>query len=51
MPSSSWDAILVAACLDYGVTRLYTEDLHHGLRIDSLEIVNPFRDAATAPGA
>jgi predicted nucleic acid-binding protein len=39
---SFWDALIVAACLESGVSRLYSEDLdsHHG--IDGLEIVNPF---------
>ena len=39
---SSWDALLVAACLDAGISRLYSEDLQAGLRIGGLEIVNPF---------
>lgn len=37
-----WDALLVAACLDSGVTRLYSEDLPGRAKIDSLEIANPF---------
>ena len=38
---SYWDAMLVAACLEAGVTRLYTEDLP-GRSLPDLEIVNPF---------
>jgi len=38
---SFWDAMLFAACLDAGVTRLYTEDIP-GSAIPGLEIVNPF---------
>lgn len=37
-----WDAVLVSACLDAGVTRLYSEDLPGRTKIDSLEIVSPF---------
>lgn len=39
---SVWDALIVQAALDAGCTVLYSEDLHHGLRIGDLEIVNPF---------
>lgn len=40
---SYWDALLLGACREAGVQRLYSEDLdtHDGL--DGLEIVNPFR--------
>jgi predicted nucleic acid-binding protein len=37
-----WDAMLVAACLESGVTRLYSEDLPGKTSIESLEIVSPF---------
>ncbi|HEX8501740.1 MAG TPA: PIN domain-containing protein [Pyrinomonadaceae bacterium] len=39
---SFWDALLVAACLEAGVTRLYTEDFDDSLRAEGLEVVNPF---------
>ena len=39
---SFWDALLVAACLEAGVTRLYTEDFSDSLRAEGLEVVNPF---------
>ena len=39
---SSWDALLAAACLDAGVTRLYSEDLPGRAPPQPLEIVNPF---------
>ena len=38
---SFWDAMLLAACLDAGVRRLYSEDAP-GRAIPGLEIVNPF---------
>jgi predicted nucleic acid-binding protein len=37
-----WDAMLLAACLTGGVTRLYSEDLPGRARIGALDIVNPF---------
>ena len=40
---SYWDALLLAACIDAGVTRLYTEDIQSKPVIDGVEIVNPFR--------
>ena len=41
---SYWDALLIGACNDAGVERLYSEDLdtHDGL--DGMEIINPFRN-------
>jgi len=40
---SFWDALIVRSALTAGCTRLYSEDLQNGRRIDGLEIVNPFR--------
>ncbi len=39
---SFWDSLIVAACLDAGVTRLYSEDLPGRKPPEGLEIVNPF---------
>jgi predicted nucleic acid-binding protein len=39
---SFWDAMIIAACLEGGVTRLYSEDFDAYARVDGLEIVNPF---------
>ena len=39
---SYWDAMIVAACLDAGVTRLYSEDEPGRTPPAGLEIVNPF---------
>ncbi len=40
---SFYDALMVAAALAAGCTRLYSEDLQHGQRIEGLTIENPFR--------
>lgn len=40
---SYWDALLLGACLDAGVTRLYTQDLQSAPAIRGIEIVDPFR--------
>jgi predicted nucleic acid-binding protein len=37
-----YDSLIVASALEAGADILYSEDLQHGRRIDSLEIVNPF---------
>lgn len=37
-----WDAMLVSACIETGVSRLYSEDLPGRTRIEGLDIVNPF---------
>lgn len=39
---SFYDALIVAAALEAGCTRLYTEDLQHGQQIEGLLIQNPF---------
>jgi predicted nucleic acid-binding protein len=39
---SYWDAQLLAACIDAGVTRLYTEDMQSAPTIESVQLVNPF---------
>ena len=41
---SFWDAMIVAACLEAGVTRLYSEDLPGRKPPEGLEIVNPFKE-------
>ena len=38
-----YDALIIAAALQAQCTRLYSEDLQHGQRIDDLTIENPFR--------
>ena len=39
---SHWDSMLLAACVEAGVTTLYSEDLSNGQRYDSVLVVNPF---------
>lgn len=39
---SWWDAVLVASALDHGCELLLTEDLHDGLQIEGLRVMNPF---------
>lgn len=39
---SFWDALIVAAYLEAGVTRLYSEDFDASARATGLEIINPF---------
>lgn len=39
-----FDAVIVAAALQAGCSILYSEDMHHGLVIEStLTVINPFR--------
>jgi predicted nucleic acid-binding protein len=37
-----WDALVVRSAQQAGCSRLLSEDMQHGRRIDGLEIVNPF---------
>ncbi len=39
-----YDSLIVAAALAAGCTKLLSEDLQHGQRIESLTIIDPFRD-------
>lgn len=39
-----YDSLIIAAALDAGCTRLYSEDMQHGQRIEGLTIENPFRE-------
>lgn len=43
---SIYDGMIIAAAIRAGCTRLYSEDLHHGQRIEGLTILNPYREAA-----
>ena len=36
-----WDALIFGACLECGITRLYSEDLPGGI-VPGLDVVNPF---------
>ena len=38
---SFWDALILGACIESGVDRLYTEDFHAYPTVQGLEIVNP----------
>ena len=39
-----YDSLIIAAALDAGCTRLYSEDLQDGQRIKGLTVENPFRE-------
>ncbi len=39
---SIWDSLIVHAARQARCKVLYSEDMHHGWRLDGLEIVNPF---------
>ena len=41
---SFYDSLIVAAALEAGCTRLYSEDMQHGQQIHQLTIYNPFAD-------
>jgi len=39
---SIWDAMIVRSALETGAEIIWTEDLQHGQKIESVEIRNPF---------
>lgn len=45
---SCWDALIVAAARIAGCDYLLTEDLQHGVELEGLRVVSPFRAAAGA---
>jgi len=42
---SYWDAMILGACLESGVTRFYTEDFDAYPDVEGLEVMNPFIDS------
>jgi predicted nucleic acid-binding protein len=42
---SLWDALILAACLEGGVDRLYSEDFDAYPTINGLQVINPFTAA------
>lgn len=40
---SFYDALIVAAALDAGCTRLFSEDMQHKQRVETLVIIDPFK--------
>lgn len=42
---SFWDSLLLDSARTAGCDMLFSEDMQHGLRIGSLEIINPFVNA------
>ena len=43
---SFYDAPIVAAAIEAGCDRLFTEDMQHGRKFGSLTIVDPFIESA-----
>lgn len=43
---SFWDALVVQAAQSSGADVLYSEDLSHGQKYGSVEVINPFLDRA-----
>jgi len=43
---SFYDALIIAAALEGGCARLYSEDLQHGREFGELVVINPFRESA-----
>ena len=39
---SFWDALIVAAAVRGSCRIIFTEDLSHGMKIEGIEVVNPF---------
>ncbi len=42
---SYWDGAIIAAAQVLEADTLYTEDLNHGQRYETVQVVNPFREA------
>jgi len=44
---SFWDATVLAACVEGGIERLYTEDFDAYPAVEGVEIINPFKKKST----
>jgi predicted nucleic acid-binding protein len=40
---SFWDSLIFASAMASGASILYSEDMHNGLKIQGVKIVNPFQ--------
>jgi predicted nucleic acid-binding protein len=40
-----WDAVICAAAMQVGATHLLTEDMHDGLMLEGLKLLDPFNPA------
>lgn len=40
---SYWDSVIIATAMEANCGIVYSEDMHNGLQIGNLKIVNPFR--------
>ena len=41
---SFYDSLIIATSIHAGVSILYSEDMQHGQKIETIKIINPFRD-------
>lgn len=39
---SHWDSMILGACVDGGITMLYTEDIGAPRTVDTVQLINPF---------
>ena len=39
---SFWDSVIIASALSVNIEQLYSEDMQHGLKVEGLQIINPF---------
>jgi predicted nucleic acid-binding protein len=39
---SFWDSLIIASALSVNIEQLYSEDMQHGLKVEGLQIINPF---------
>ena len=39
---SFWDGLIISTAQSASCTKLYTEDLNHGQKINGVEVINPF---------
>jgi predicted nucleic acid-binding protein len=44
---SHWDSLLIAACIEAGIDKLYSEDMDDGMTYESVVIVNPLISKTT----
>jgi predicted nucleic acid-binding protein len=40
---SFWDALILSSAVNSGAKFLLSEDMHHGFKLDPIQVINPFR--------
>ena len=46
---SWWDSLILSSAFETGADTVYSEDMHHGLLVFGMRVINPFHSQFTLP--